>query len=308
MKALKALFYTTTTVDCSNHVQAWNSCYPQAIHIRYDLRGICNDWQLLETIEREQPDVVFYIGANDAPGNPKVGTLQIAQKRVPVINFCSDAADRPWHRALEAYKRKGCFALQVSIDGAKDAPVDLATLTPIDPEPFAAPLEKTIRCGFSGTVGRWNARSEVVLALSWFGGLQVRDRVKVDGYESHVDFLKRCRIILNISNTGSGLAHHIKGRVLEAGWARAALLESEGSPIGDWFPSDCYITYRNPKEAADIIASLSDAEIDRCAERLAHEVRTRFTPAMIYGDILQRIDIHTKAINIVDTAIARPAA
>lgn len=294
----RALFYTTTTVDCSNHVRAWDSAYPKALHIRYDMRGICNDWQLDEAVEKGKPDVVFYIGANDAPGNPKVGTLQRVNRIVPIVNLCSDAGDKPWHRHLEAYRRKGCFALQVSIDGANRAPVDLATLTPIDPEPFLTPLSKTIRCGFSGTVGRWNARSEVVLALTWFGGLTVRDRVKVDGYENHVDFLKRCRMVLNISNTGSGLAHHIKGRVLEAGWARCALLESVESPIGEWFPSDCYITYRDPKEAADIIASLSDQDIEKCANRLAREVRTRFRPDMIYGEILQR----------VDTAIKRPAA
>ena len=287
---MKALFYTTTTVDCSNHVQAWNSAYPKASHICYEMRHLCNDWQLLEGIEREKPDVVFYIGANESLGNPKVGTLQIAQSKVPVINLCSDAADKPWHRTLEGYKRKGCFALQVSIDGARDAPVDYATLTPIDPGPFCEPLTKSIRCGFSGTVGRWNARSEVVLALTWFGGLTVRDRVKVDGYENHVDFLKRCQMVLNISNTGSGLAHHIKGRVLEAGWARSALLESAGSPIGEWFPSDCYITYRNPKEAADIIRDIGDTEIDKCAARLAHEVRTRFRADMIYDEILRRVD------------------
>lgn len=297
---IKALFYTTNTVDCSNHVRAWNSVFPQAHHLRYDLRSVCNDWQLLEAVESVKPDVVFYIGANDAPGNPKIGTLKIAKQTAKMVNVCSDAADKPWHKYLEGYARKGCFDLQVSIDGAKNAPVDLATLTPIDPKPFEGDLTKTIRCGFSGSVGKHNSRSEIVLALSWFGGLTVRDRVKVDGYDNHVEFLKRCRMILNISYTGSGLAHHIKGRVLEAGWAKAALLESEGSPIGEWFPKDCYITYRSPKEAAEIIADLPDAEIDNAAARLAEEVRKRFRPEMIYDEILQRLN--------VDTAVPRPAA
>ena len=288
---MKALFYTTNTVDCSNHVRAWNSVFPEAHHIRYDLRSICNDWQLLEGIEKVKPDVVFYIGANEAPGNPKVGTLKVARQSTKMVNICSDAADKPWHKFLVGYARKECFDLQVSIDGANDAPVDFATLTPIDSKPFDGDIEKTIRCGFSGTVGKHNSRSEVVLALSWFGGLTVRDRAKADGYDNHAEFLKRCRMVLNISYTGSGLAHHIKGRVVEAGWARCALMESVGSPIAEWFPSDCYITYRNPKEAADIIRDIGDAEIDKCAARLAHEVRTRFRPEMIYDEILRRVDL-----------------
>lgn len=295
---MKALFYTTKTVDCDNHVRAWNSVFSQAHHLAYDHRAICNDWQLLETIDSIKPDVVFYIGANEAPGNPKIGTLKIARQSAKMVNICSDAADKPWHKYLEGYARKGCFDLQVSIDGAKSAPVDFVTLTPIDSRPFQGDLRKTIRCGFSGSVGKHNSRSEIVLALSWFGGLTVRDRVKVDGYENHVEFLKRCRMVLNISYTGSGLAHHIKGRVVEAGWAKAALLESEGSPIGEWFPKDCYITYRNPKDAAELISHLTDAEIDKAAARLSEEVRKRFRPEMIYDEILKR----------VDTSIKRPAA
>ena len=295
---VKALFYTTKTSDCGNHVRAWNSVFPTAHHARYDHRGICNDWQFIEEVEKVKPDVVFYIGANDAPGNPKVGTLQAVRKLAPMVNLCSDAGDRPWHKVLEGYTRKGCFDLQVSIDGAKDAPLDFATLTPVDTRPFELPLTKTIRCGFSGSVGRHNSRSEIILALQWFGGLTARDRIKPDTYEDHVDFMKRCRMILNISKTGSDLAHHIKGRVLEAAWAKCALLESEGSTIGQWFPPDCYITYRDPKEAAEIIATLPDSEIDRMAGRLHEEVKKRFRPEMIYGDILARVDI----------AIARPAA
>lgn len=287
---MKALFYTTKTVDCANHVRAWDSFSKiPAYHLTFDHRYIRNDWQLIEAVEKIRPDVVFYIGANQAPGNPKPTTFQTARKSAPLINICSDAADIPWHKVLVAYKNKGCFDLQVSIDGAKNAPVDLVTLTPVDPGPFSGNLERNIRCGFSGTVGRWNARSEVVLALSWFGELTVRDRVKIDGYENHVDFLKRCRLILNISHTGSGHAHHIKGRVLEAGWAGCALMESDGSPIAEWFPSDCYITYRNPKEAAEIIADLPENEIDRLAKRLSEEVKSRFHPEMIYGEMLKKV-------------------
>ena len=297
---MKALFYTTQTVDCANHVRAWNSFSPSH-HVAFDHHTLRNDWQLLEAAQKFKPDVIFYIGAHEAPGNPKPATFQAARKFAPLVNLCSDAVDRPWHGVLREYARRGCFDLQVAIDGAKGAPVDFSTLTPVDPRPFTVSVKRDIRCGFSGTVGRWNARSEIVLALSWFGGLSIRDRSKEDGgYEDHVNFLKRCRMLLNISYSGTGHAHHIKGRVLEAGWAGCALLESEGSPIGEWFPSDCYITYRHPKDAAQIIADLPDAEIDRMAQRLSEEVRRRFSPELIYGSILNKLN--------VDFTQSRPAA
>ena len=179
------------------------------------------------------------------------------------------------------------FDLQVGIDGPSDAPVDLSTLTPVDTRSFDIEVDKDIRFGFSGSVGNWNGRSEIVKSLSWFGGLEVLHRQNAT-YPEHARFMKRCRMILNISLTGSGHRNHIKGRVLESGWAGCSLLESEGSPIGDWFPPDCYMIYRNPKEAADIVRDIDDATIDRMARRLSEEVRTRYHPKMIYTEMLKR--------------------
>jgi len=45
---LKALFLTTKSADCANHVQAWNSAFDKAIVHTHDPTGIRNDWQLLE--------------------------------------------------------------------------------------------------------------------------------------------------------------------------------------------------------------------------------------------------------------------
>lgn len=296
---MRALFITTLTVDCLNHVQAWNSfSEAKAEHYAFDHRGINGDWRILEVAQEVRPEIIFYIGACEAPGNPKIETFRALRAIAPMVNICSDAADRPWHKVLEFYRKRGCFDLQVSIDGAREAPVDLATLTPVDPGPFSARGPRDIRCGFSGTVGRWNQRSETVKALAWFGGLTVRAREGLDSYEGHARFLKRCRMLLNISFTGTGHAHHIKGRVLEAGWAGCCLLETEGSPIAEWFPEGCWISYRDPPHAAELIRSLDEGTIERTAQKLAHEVRTRFTPDLIYGEMLSHLD----------RTLARPAA
>lgn len=284
---MKALFYTTSSNECKNHVQAWNS-FGESTHLTYKAHGIRNDWQMLEAAQDLKPDVVFWIGADQAPGNPRVETFRKVREIAPLVNLCSDAMDKPWHHFLKLYAKRECFDLQVSIDGAIDSPVDLATLTPIDPRPFSGNVVRDIRCGFSGTVGRWNSRSELVNALEWFGGLTVRKREEHDGYDDHVRFLKRCQMLLNISYTGTGHAHHIKGRVLEAGWAGCVLLESKGSPIHKWFPEDCYIIYDGPKEAAAIIAELDDVTIQNTAKRLNEEVQNRFTPNIIYEMIVEK--------------------
>ena len=285
---MRALFLTTKTSDCANHVNAWESAFGKADHVTFNHEGIRNDHVLIEATRAVKPDIIFYIGAMKGLGNPRAETYQELRRIAPTVNFCSDAADTPWHPVLATYARLKCFDLQVSIDGAAEAPVDLTTLTPVDPRPFDIEINKDIRFGFSGSVGRWNGRSEIVKSLEWFGGLTVRHRQSGDTYYDHARFMRRCRMILNISATGSGRRNHIKGRVLEAGWAGCALLESEGSPIGNWFPSDCYLTYRDPKEAADIVRDIDDATIDRYAKRLSEEVRTRFHPKIIYTDILKR--------------------
>lgn len=291
---MKAMFATTKTIDCVNHVNAWESVYGPSVVWTYEHNPLSagtfkNHWQVIEIAEQEQPDVIFYIGACDAPGNPSPDILRDLNKVAPLINLCSDAADGPWHKEMVKYAKHGCFSLQVGIDGNGDSCADFNTLTPVDARPFNVVATRDIRCGFSGTVGRWNPRSEIVNALMWFGGLTVRPRG--ESYRSHIEFMGRCQMLLNVSNTGTGKRHHIKGRVLEAGYSGCCLLESEGSPIGDWFPDDCYFIYKDPLEAADLIANLSDSKISHAAKRLGEEVRSRYTARQIYSGILKAVDV-----------------
>ena len=289
---IKALFITTKTIDCINHISAWESVHGKAEIVTFDHNGIRNDWHLLDTAAKVKPQVIFYIGPNKGTGIPSWETLRQLRKIAPSVNLCSDAQDKPWHPILAKYRSKGCFDLQVSIDGASGAPVDFATLTPVDTRPFLGPERpRDIRCGFSGSVGRWNFRSEMVLALEWFGGLTVRRREGEGTYQDHVDFLRRSRMLLNSSFTGTGHAHHIKGRVLEAGWAGCCLLESEGSPIAEWFPKGCWLSYRTAQEAAAVIKETDDATIEACAAKLSEAVRFIYRPDLIYGDILSCVGL-----------------
>ena len=170
---MKALFLTTKTGDCRNHVMAWESAFCPAEQVTFNHEGIRNDQVIIDAVRAAKPDVIFYIGAMKGLGNPRAETFQELRRIAPTINFCSDSADRPWHPVLATYARMRCFDLQVGIDGPSDAPVDLSTLTPVDTRSFDIEVDKDIRFGFSGSVGNWNGRSEIVKSLSWFGGLEV---------------------------------------------------------------------------------------------------------------------------------------
>lgn len=282
------LFITTASVDCYSHVRAWVSAFGPVDHITFDPGGLKNDWMYIQAAQELKPDLIFYIGAQTGSGKPRRDSFKQLRDVAPLVNLCSDAQDHPWHRTLKAYREY--FDLQVSLDGARSAPVDLAVLTPVDPGPFQVEVPRDIRCGFSGSVGRWNSRSEIINALDWFGGITVRRRTEIpSSYTDHVNFMKSCRMLLNISATGTGHANHIKGRVLEAGWAGCALLEDAASPIGEWFPEDCYFSYRDIRHAAEIIAEADDAEIECKAARLSEEVRNRFTAKQIYEEIISHV-------------------
>lgn len=301
---MKALFVTTETVDCANHVRAWNSfALEPAKHVTYDHDAICNGWRYLEIARELQPEVIFYIGAAKARGNPRPSTFREMRTVAPLILLCSDATDKPWHPVLRVYHNRECFDLIVAIDGARDAPVDFATLTPVDPIPFSVGTGiRNIRCGFSGTVGNHTPRSEILNALRWFDNLTIRDREPEDGYDDHAGFMTGCQSILNLSWAGSGRTHHVKGRVLEAGWAGCALLEHADSPISSWFPDGCWLPWRTPIDAASLIKNTPDDEIALVAQRLSNEVRTRFRSEQIYGSILERVGLN------VGPTVARSAA
>lgn len=304
---MKALFLTTRTNDCSNHVRAWDSVsYESAVHLTYEHRGggIKDDQGLHDAMVRESPDVMFWIGANSAPGNPKPSALRAMRSIAPFVNLVSDAADRPWWSPLKNYAKLECFDLQVALDGGvDDFPVEvLRTLTPVDARPFAAEVERDVQYGFSGSVGRGAPRSEIIRALEWFKGLHVRPRAgraQELSYDDHARFMRRCQVVLNFSWTGTGHTHHVKGRVLEAGFAGCALLEHECSPIGDWFPEECFIRWRDVKHIAELVENLDDATIARAARRLAGFVRSRYGAARIYSEILEKAG--------VDLPLSRPA-
>ena len=133
-REMRAFFLTTLTNEVKNHILAWESVFGQASHCSFNVRGINNDWLIIDQAKELAPGIIFYIGAcGFGGGTPKYATLRELRKIAPIVNLCSDAADHPWHPVLRRCRAEECFDLQVALDGATEAPVDLAVLTPVDP-------------------------------------------------------------------------------------------------------------------------------------------------------------------------------
>ena len=286
---MKALFITTKTSDCVNHVNAWESVFGPADRVTFNHVALRNDWFFEDKARELKPDVIFYIGACKAIGNPIPDTFTRLRNIAPLVNLCSDAADKPWHQVLETYKKHGCFDLQVSIDGARNAPVDLAVLTPTDPYMFTSDYVRNIHCGFSGTIGRHTMRDMILTPLVKTGIVEFLARK--NSYTEHAYFIQHCLLTINVPMTGTGRGMHVKGRVIESGLAGCALLEMKGSPAYDWFPTDALIPYTDHNDAGPLIRDLPQDVISHHAQILSKTVRATYTPKLIYGSILDRLGL-----------------
>lgn len=283
----RALFITTQTCDTHNLVDAWDSASEvPALRVQFNYQQFRVDGQILEAAKKADPEVIFYVGGCSGVGLPHAETFRELRRIAPLVNLIPDAADPPWHTPIEIYRKEECFDLHVALDGEKKSPVDLVTVTPVDWRAFRSPsVVRDIRCGFSGGVG--GKRQSILTRL----GSKCLIRLRSDDYADHVSFLQRCRIVFNTCLTGSGQFYHVKGRVIEAGWAGAALLEFHSSPAQDWFPRETFLEYRDAEHAKEIILTASDQDIDRYAKRLAHAVREYYHPGKIYGEILEKLGV-----------------
>ena len=290
---MKAIFITTHTNDIHNLIDAWDLIEPEPakrIQFNYEKPRV-DDW-ILDIAGQTPTDVIFYIGGCDGIGYPLTDTFRKLRRLAPIINMVPDAGDPPWHGVLKKYRDEECFDLHVGLDGCPDSPVDLVTLTPVNYKFYNnRRIKRDIRCGMSGSIG--GKRDEILDYLGNLCKYRVRTHRKYLGnitcYSQYAGFLLRCKIVLNTAWTGSGKYYHVKGRVMEAGWAGAALLECSGSPTKYWYPEDAYFKYSDFEDAKNIILNASDEEINRRASLLSSITREKYHPAIIYRQILDRI-------------------
>jgi len=275
---VKALFITTHTNDVEKLVGAWE-VFGEAERFIFNYNASPVDAEMVKTVDRADSDVVFYIGAVSGGGLPSIETLKTIKGKRPFIHICCDAGDPPWHPVIERYR--GCFSKQVNIDG-QDSPADLTTLSPIDTRGFEFDSKKDISWGFSGNLFAQHRR---ILVSKINGKVFIRLRDNSD-YLEYVKFIKRCRVVINTSLTGTETTQHVKGRVLETGFADACLMEPKHSPTSKWIPEDLFLTYSSPQDLCEQIDSVKDEEILTKANGFSAYVKEHYSPEKIYNQML----------------------
>lgn len=303
---MRAAFITTASNDVCNVMSAWEYFNEKSAWVTFDHMKRVNDERILAEVKPWEPEVIFFIGSV-GPCGPSFDGLRKLRSLAPSIHICFDGVEPDWHPLLAQYKDNECFDLQVTIDGAKTAPVDLVTVAPVNPGFFKAVLvdgemqphpAKDIRCGCSGNIGLTgpghdipcDPRGYVLYPLMKNDLVTFRQRIVTGGdktYPDHVDFMRRCKMIINTSFAGSGRYNHVKQRVWESAYAGCALLEDEESPIHHWLPKECYFSYRDAWRAAELIRSLPDDVIAQSANVRETLVRKRYSPENIYGEMVR---------------------
>lgn len=300
----KALFVTTTSNEMYVVVGAWRSCMGPLGHITFNISGPPNDDAILACARGYKPDVIIYLGGNAGVGLPSIETLRSLRQIAPSVHYQGDMEDDAWRPLLELYRERECFDLHVAQTGVHAPLTDYATLTAVDPVLYDNRISQSRahRCGFAGNFhdrdrydllkrkhGTEDPRSAVLHRLGTL--ITLRQRDTSGSYADYVDFLFATKLLLNTSFTGSGLNHHVKGRVVEGAFARCALLEMSESPTSEWFPKDSFFTYGSVEEAIHIIRETPPNEVSRRAGIFSAYAREHYSPQKIYGEMLNRLGI-----------------
>lgn len=273
--------------------------------LAYDSPGV-TEASLYASAKAAAPDFIVYIGSRWGL-QPSISTLAtINEKIAPMIHLCSDAADVPWHDLLRDYDRGSAFALQVTIDGNPNWPGadrGLTLLTPIAASHFPQPLPHAVRpiaCSYAGNKGSEGGGRRMILTELMFENLltiRVRDG-GLDGYGGYCDHLIRSRMTLNVPLSGTEQAMQVKGRVVEAGLAGAALLEMGGAPTKNWFrPGIDYMEYATIQDAAMLIREFTQRpdKTQAMGESLRARVLAEHSPTVFWGKIMERIGLKVAA-------------
>lgn len=299
---MRALVFVTFT-DCENKVKSLEAAGYEVHQFQYDKLPHEQHHKLIEEVRRLSPDFSVLIGAIEGPNHfvPRPNILQEIRALVPFIHMCNDAADPPWWPFLDMYNREGCFDAQVAIDGM-GGPIasyknGLVLLTPIDHRPFK-PVEWQYRkhkVGMMGNSPGHGQRGAIVNGLIQRGLVNFHHGwLDIRPYSEYANFLSDCKCVLNHPMTGSGQYKHVKGRVIETGFARSCLLEPIGSPAANWFvPGVDYLEYEdNVNAAADVILTTSEDRMWECAQCLNVSVAERHNPFVFWKKVLNKVGVN----------------
>lgn len=252
------------------------------------------DHVILEAFNSYKPNIVIYSGPAEGKCRPFTSTFLEMKQTAKLINLCCDGACPNWHPLLEKYKAEGCFDLTLNIDGNSEwpkGPKDLTLWGPIDPRFYQHEKEKTIQLGFAGGCGA-GERKEITDRLKQSVGLVIPERSESWGtYQKYADFMLSCKSVVNFGKTGSGKAHHLKYRIIEAALAKCAVFE-EVNPITRTFldPGVHYFEYENANHLETLIRTKTDDDLMEVAESLHSRITKYYSCEKFWKKVFEKLE------------------
>lgn len=221
---------------------------------------VAMDSNILNEAMQFQPDAVIYTSAWEGLFVPLNETLAELNKRYPVIHFLHDGSDYPWWPQLAQFEIDKCFSLTVNIDGGQAWPGGnlwtgeritngLTLLTPVDPRPYGEEYvphrQRMYPLCYAGNAGGPIRSYLVQMVGRAIPEMLGRPREESpQTYAAYAGTLRGSRIVINVPYSGSNAAQHVKGRVVEAGFAGTCLLEWKNEATRGWFsPRQEYMEY-----------------------------------------------------------------
>jgi hypothetical protein len=296
---MKVVLLSTSSMNTEPVISSLDATGHDISVLRYDKIAPPPDRTILDTVDLRQPDLVLYIGMTGSPFLPSPSTFARVRQKRPIVCIAFDASDASWRPHLEVYHKIDAFTFIVNIDGNDEWPKkgqDYTSLTPINQHFYASQrplIERPVKFGFAGGFAS-PSRAVFINYLREHAGLVVPQRNEQYGsYQSYADFMTQCRIVLNVSISGSDNSNQVKGRVIEAGLAGCVLLEYEKSAAKEWFKPDVdYAAYLEPGDAAEQVKRLlaDPQEMKRLATNLQNRVK-HYMPKVFWREIFRRAGV-----------------
>lgn len=272
---------------------------------------VAMDDDMIRHAENFGPDMILFTSAWEGLFCPTNATLAKLNTMAPVVHMLHDASDYPWWPQLAQFEIDKCFAATVNIDGGlywpggskwDREPISngVTVLTPVDPRPYQQTQITRVRdrmyaLGYAGNRGgpiRSFLTEQVGRAIPSFV-CRMREE-SPQTYFHYAEFLKQCRVVINVPWSGSNSAQHVKGRVVETGFAATCLLEWRNDNTRQWFtPRFHFEEYQGhalPEAVEDCIETARFL-MDRPnrAEEIAmahhYEVMTKHSPEVVWAKI-----------------------
>lgn len=307
---------------------------------------VAMDADMIRHAENFSPDLIIFTSAWEGLFCPLNETLAALNKIAPVVHMLHDGSDHPWWPQLLQFEADKCFATTVNIDGGMvwpggrdwasqtqtDDPSNPGTpmmqnvvgpvikgqslLTPVDPRPygdrFVPHSERMYPIGYAGNSGGTIRGYLVQILGRAIPSLVVRPREESPTtYQGYADLLRACRIVVNVPFSGSNTAKHVKGRVVETGFAGACLMEWRNDATRAWFqPRHSFWEYDGSGMWEAIQDCIESAQFlmarPRFAEEIAYEhwrrVRSEHSPEVFWGKVFAAAGVPKAAEQTLEAA------